>query len=456
MALRGGEIMIGPKLYPHQQEVVNRLSNGKILWGGVGTGKSITAAAYYMQKEAPRDVYVITTAKKRDSVDWEREFAKFGVGKKADATVAGVLTVDSWQNIGRYSDVEGAFFIFDEQRVVGSGEWASKFINIAHKNRWILLSATPGDNWLDYIPVFIANGFYRNRTEFKREHVVYSAYSKFPKVDRYINVGRLVRLRNDILVEMPYLPHTTRWPHEIIVDYDHDLFYKVANDRWHVYENRPIRDIAEMFLVMRKVVNSHPSRVEVVRELLEKHPKLIVFYNFDFELELLRKLGKELTQTPAGTDFSNTEPNTTSFFSAASPATRQPLNWTTSKIGSTSTTQSTWSGSKFQVAEWNGHKHQALPDTDSWLYLVQYVAGAEGWNCISTDATCFYSLPYSYKVWHQAHGRIDRLNTPYFDLHYYILKTNSLIDRAIWQSLSKKRNFNESATGKMIWQKDES
>jgi hypothetical protein len=385
---RRGGVMV--ELYEHQLAAVEKLSNGSILWGGVGTGKSLTAAAYYMKAEAPADVYVITTAKKRDSLDWEGEFAKFGVGKCKDGTVAGVLTVDSWNNIGRYTDVSGAFFIFDEQRLVGSGEWAKVFLTIAKRNRWILLSATPGDTWLDYIPVFVANGFYKNRTEFKREHVVYNTYSKFPKVDRYIQVGRLVRLRNQILVEMPYERHTTRFCKDVRVEFDREKLDKVLKERWHVYEDRPLKDVAEMFLVLRKVVNSDPSRLAAVAELMKKHPRLIVFYNFNYELEALRQLAV----------------------------------WT-------------------PVGEWNGHKHEPIPEGDEWLYLVQYTAGAEGWNCVATDAITFYSMPYSYKLWHQAHGRIDRLNTPYKELFYYVLKSQSVIDLAVAKSLTGKQNFNE-------------
>ena len=388
------------ELYQHQQDAVEELHNGSILYGDVGSGKSITAVAYYMKMEAPRDIIVITTAKKRNDLDWEKEFAKFGVGTRRDGTVAGVLTVDSWNNIGKYRDVSGAFFIFDEQRLVGSGQWSTVFIKIAQTNRWILLSATPGDNWLDYIPVFIANGFYRHRTEFKREHVVYKPYSKFPAVDRYVNVGRLVRHRNDVLVEMPFARHTTRIPRDIEVTYDRELFDKALRDRWHVYENRPIRDVAELFLVMRKVVNSDSSRLAAVRTLLTHIPRMIVFYNFDYELEMLRGLldNSGTTSTPG----------------------------------------------KTVIAEWNGHKHEELPTTYSWVYLVQYVAGSEGWNCTTTDTTVFYSLTYSYKNWHQAHGRTDRLNTPYTELYYYRLLSNSVIDRAISRSLDEKKNFNEN------------
>lgn len=379
-------------LYPHQEEAVRKLSNGSILWGGVGTGKSRVAVAYYMRYEKPKDVYVITTAKKRDSLDWDGEFAKVGVGLDPDATVAGVLTVDSWNNIEKYVGVQDAFFIFDEQRLVGAGKWSKSFIKIAKSNRWVLLTATPGDNWLDYIPVFIANGFYKNRTEFKREHVVYSPYTKFPKVERYIGVQRLLRLRNQILVEMPYRKHTNRITKHIEVSYDKTLLDKAFRDRWHVFEERPLRDVAEMFLVMRKIVNSDPSRLDSVRTLLEYHPKLIIFYNFDYELEILRGLRSDR-----------------------------------------------------EVAEWNGHKHEDIPDGSHWVYLVQYMAGSEGWNCIDTDATVFYSLTYSYKNWHQAHGRIDRLNTPFTDLYYYVLMSPSFIDRAIFKSLKGKRSFNESS-----------
>lgn len=380
-------------LYPHQERAVEQLENGKILWGGVGTGKSLTAAAYYMRKEAPKDVYVITTAKKRDSLDWEKEFVKYGVGTSKDATTAGVLRVDSWNNITKYKNVRNAFFIFDEQRLVGSGEWAKAFIFISKHNNWILLTATPGDTWMDYLPVFIANGFYVNRTQFKREHVIYNAYSKFPKIDRYVNVARLVKLRNQLLVHMPYQKHTVREEHQVYVEYDKELFDKVVIKRWHVYENRPLRDVAELFMVMRKVVNSDATRLLAVKTLMREHNRIIVFYNFDFELQALRSLNQETDVT---------------------------------------------------IAEWNGHKHEPIPDSDRWVYLVQYVAGSEGWNCTTTDTTVFYSLTYSYKNWHQAHGRTDRLNTPFTTLHYYTLVSNSKIDRAVMDSLASKMSFNEA------------
>lgn len=377
-------------LYEHQQKALGKLSNGKILYGGVGSGKSRVAVAYYLKNESPREVIVITTAKKRDNLDWAKEFMAGGVFRE-EAAKHGKLTVDSWNNISKYNNVHGAFFIFDEQRLVGSGTWTKSFIKIARRNRWILLSATPGDTWLDYIPVFVANGYYPNRTEFKRQHVVYSNFTKFPKVDRYIGVGRLVKLRNELLVEMPFVRHTTRRTEVIDVSYDSFLQSKVLKDRWNVFEERPLRDVSELYSVSRKLTNGDGSRFMAVRELLQKHPRLIVFYNFDYELEILRELEQDA-----------------------------PL------------------------AEWNGHKHEEIPDTDRWIYLVQYMAGAEGWNCIDTNAIVFYSLTYSYKLWHQAYGRIDRLNTPFDQLYYYVLKSSSWVDNAIWKSLRAKKSFNES------------
>lgn len=390
------------ELMDHQKEAVNNLANGKILWGGVGSGKSATIMAYYMKNEQPKDIYVITTAKKRDSLDWEREASHVGVGPKLGGTVAGLLCVDSWNNIQNYTDVEDAFFVFDEQRVVGGGAWVKAFLKIAKRNNWILLSATPGDTWMDYIPVFIANGLYRNATEFKREHVVYAPFSRYPRIIRYSDVRTLEKYRNMILVEMPYLSHATREVEQIWTDYDTAKFRKVVVDRWNPYEERPIKDVAEMFRLMRRIVNSDPSKLKTIRKLMKEHPRLIIYYNFDYELDLLRT-----------------------------------LIWDENGVINIT------GKDRVEIAEWNGHKHEQIPNTEKWVYLVQYVAGAEGWNCTSTDAMCFYSLTYSYKNFMQAQGRIDRLDTLYLILKYYVLVTNSVIDRAVLDSLAGKRLFNE-------------
>ena len=398
------------ELYPHQLKAIEEMKNGSVLKGGVGTGKSRTAIAYYFQKECggnlringegdfsrmatPKDLYIITTAKKRDQKDWEKECSPFGLSSERDASFDGVkVTVDSWNNIKNYRDIYDAFFIFDEQRLVGSGAWVKSFIKIAKANRWVVLSATPGDTWMDYVPIFVANGFYKNRTEFIRQHVVYNNFSKYPKIDRYIEQGVLIKLRKKILVEMPYVRKTVRHIKKILVGYDKDKFEKVFKDRWNIFEERPIRDVAELFIAMRKVVNSDPSRLGAVLGLAEKHKRLIVFYNFNYELDVLRSAG-EMLDIP--------------------------------------------------LAEWNGHKHEEIPDSDRWIYLVQYTAGAEGWNCTATDAMIFYSLNYSYKIFEQALGRIDRLNTTYHDLYYYVLQSDSLIDKAILKALASKRSFNE-------------
>jgi hypothetical protein len=365
---------------PHQEKAIEQLSNGKILKGGVGSGKTRTGIAYYCKNYAPwLQLIVITTAKKRDSLDWQDEAELWGCS----------VIVDSWNNLISYDAIENAFFIFDEQRVVGSGIWVQSFLEITKKNRWILLSATPGDTWLDYIPVFISNGFYKNRTEFLREHVVYSRFTKYPKVERILGTQTLAKYLRCILVEMPYERHTIRHTTDIYVEYETELFDLVWKRRWNYLEDRPIRSTAELFSLMRRVVNEDTSRVYEIQNLLIRHPKLIVFYNFDYELELLRTL------------------NTVS-------------------------------------AEWNGHNHDPVPEVPEWVYLVQYAAGSEAWNCVITDAMIFYSASYSYRKTEQAMGRIDRLNTKFTDLYYYFLRSSSVIDRAVFSSLATKQEFNEN------------
>ena len=109
-------------------------------------------------------------------------------------------------------------------------------------------------------------------------------------------------------------------------------------------------------------MNADASRQEKVLDICKGRPRVIIFYNFDYELDILM-----------GLDY----------------------------------------GKDTEVAQWNGHKHQPLPEGDRWVYLVQYNAGA------------------------------DRLNTPYKDLYYYHLKSRSGIDLAISRALNSKKAFNE-------------
>jgi hypothetical protein len=393
------------ELMDHQKEAVKKLDSGKILWGGVGTGKSATVLAYYMEKERPRDIYVITTAKKRDSLDWEKEAAQFGLSTDLFLTEEsykdhyGVLTIDSWNQIGNYEEVKDAFFIFDEQRLVGYGAWVKSFLKIAKNNRWVLLSATPGDSWLDYAPVFIANGHYRNITDFKFKHVLYEPFNKYPKIRGYLGEPILERLRNDILVEMPFLKHTTRMVNYLDVGHDQELCDTIRVKRWNPYGDCPVKDVGDMYRLTKKAVYSDPSRLEMVCKLMMCHNRLIIYYQFDFELEILRLLGG-------------------SFFNDGS----------------------------YNVYEWNGHvknHHKTFEHEEKWVYLVQYVSGAEAWNCTSTDAMILYSLTYSYKNFEQVQGRIDRLDTPFSILYYYVLMSNIWLDRAVKSALDQKRSFNE-------------
>ena len=402
---------MGLKLRDYQLDALDKMKTGCILNGGVGSGKSLTSLSYYYLKNGgnrkfleggsyvkmknPKDLYIITTARKRDTMEWEGELSQFLMSVHPDcSTYKNKIVVDSWNNIKKYKEVKGAFFIFDEQRVVGSGEWVKSFLKISKLNDWILLSATPGDTWSDYIPVFVANGFYKNKSEFLREHAVYARFSKFPKIEKFISTGKLLRLRRSILIDMDFKRETIQHHKDIYVDYDIETYKYINKERWDIWKEEPIMNAGGLCYALRKVVNTDKSRCDKLLEIFKKHPKMIVFYNFDYELDILKK-----------------------------------LNY----------------GKNVIVAEWNGHKHEPTPTGKKWVYLVQYTAGAEGWNCITTDTIVFYSQNYSYKIMHQSAGRIDRLNTPYIDLYYYHLKSRSGIDLAISKALKSKKKFNEKS-----------
>lgn len=393
-------------LYDYQMDAVEKMRNGCILNGGVGSGKSRTGLYYYFKEQGgsinpdyipmknPKDLYIITTAMKRDSCEWLQELSHFLMCPDPKINYyKNKIIIDSWNNIQKYKDIYGAFFIFDEDRVTGKGKWVKAFLNITRKNNWIILSATPGDTWEQYIPVFVANGFYKNKTEFTREHIIYSRFTKYPKIDRYINTGKLIRLRNQILIDMDFSRKTIAHHEDVYVRYDISKYKDAIKNRWDPFKDEPIQQASGLCYVLRRIVNSDDSRQVALLEIFEKHPKMIVFYNFDYELDILKRI---------------------------------------------------YYGDNVEIAEWNGHTHQPIPNRKSWVYLVQYTAGAEGWNCILTDTIVFYSQNYSYKTVSQAAGRIDRLNTPFRDLYYYHLKTRSGIDLAISKALNEKRKFNES------------
>lgn len=398
---------------PEQIQAVRQLQNGSILAGGVGSGKTLTSLAWYLTsvcnaasfkdggslaktkvKGSPT-LYVITTAKKRDSLEWEEEAARLGLSTDPDCSFTGSsIVVDSWNNIGKYSDREHAVFFFDEQRASGSGRWVKEFLKITRKNTWLLLSATPGDVWMDYLPVFMAHGFFRTRTEFMEDHVIFDRFAKYPKVKRYIGGAKLQRLRRSILVEMPVERHTTRERETVYCDYDRDLYKWVVKNRMDPWTEEPLRDAGGVCRILRKVVSDNDWRSEQAKRILSSNERVIVFYNYNYELDRIFAVAESLG---------------------------------------------------VPTAQWNGHRHDAIPGGDRWIYICQYTSAAEGWNCTSTDTVLFWSLNYSWRVTEQCEGRIDRLNTPYSRLKYYFLESHSSIDEAVRRSLSSKKVFNERA-----------
>lgn len=388
------------QLTDYQVDAVEKMHNGCILRGGTGSGKTLTSLVHVFEKilggssplypkhsykPAAVDVpvYVITTPKKRDSCDWTKEASMVPL----------ILTdVNSWNNIKKYENIKNAIFIFDESKVIGYGSWTQSFLKITKNNAWVLLSATPGDTWLEYMPVFIANGFYKNKSEFEREHVMWSRFTKYPKVERYLNVSRLIRHRDSILVDMQDQRATTQHHKNIICDFNKLHYDILAKDRWDIFENKPIRDISQLCYALRKVVNSDESRLEALSAIYARHKKVIIFYNFNYELKILR-------------------------------------DWCTVN--------------NIVYSEWNGHNHDDIPDSKFWVYLCQYTSAKEAWNCITTDCIVFYSQTYSYKALVQSAGRIDRMNTTFMHLYYYHLMAMAPIELGIQKALGCKENFNE-------------
>ena len=378
-----------------QQLAIKQLRSGNIVRGETGSGKSRTAIAYFYYSDGgsklvnfednskpTKQLFIITEAKKRDDNEWEEECKPFDLD----------VTVDSWNNIKKYSDVKNAFFIFDEQRLTGRGAWVKTFYKIIKTNKWILLSATPGDAWIDYLPVFVANGFYKNPTEFIRRHVVYSRFTKYPLIVNYIDCGRLMKLKQLITVDIEYAKETKQHHIDVKVSHDRELYSKVMKNRWDIFSDKPIENASDLFRVVRRIVNTDPHRISEFERLVSEIPKVIVFYNYNYELEIIRDVLDKI---------------------------------------------------KKPYSEWNGHRHDDIKtNEDEWAYVVQYLAGSNGWNCTLTNSMIFYSECGKYNKMHQASGRIDRRNTPFKELNYYHLISNASVDKRIRNAFKAGKDFN--------------
>lgn len=401
----------------YQIDAARKLKNGNILVGGTGAGKSRTAIAWwymlcgenidtvsgpimYKDVKTLKPLYIITTAKKRNEKDFDNELQPFHVLSGEDGKKMGVtIVVDSWNNIHKYTGVKDSVFIFDEDHLTGSGTWVKSFWKIAANNTWIVATATPGDKWIDYYPIFKANGFFKSKREFEERHVIYNPYKTFPDVLRYIGEGRLNMYRRKIVVELEY-EHKTEH-HDIYVEcsYDHITYNNCEKFLFNPYSDDPIESGSGLCYCLRRICNSDVSRLNSVIDIIEEgeasfhKTKYIIFYSFNYELDILRRLESLLEG--------------------------------------------------YTIAEYNGQRHDIIPDSDKWVYLVNYGSGAEAWNCITTDTIIFYSQQYSYKTLVQSKGRIDRRNTPFYDLYYFHLRSSSKIDRAIGRALQGKKEFNE-------------
>lgn len=373
------------KLRPAQRDAVDRMHDGCVLLGRTGSGKTMTALGYWLKVHAQQDLYVVTTPAKRDAMEWEGDSAKLGQYLPPERVV-------SWNKIKDFEYLESAFVVFDEQRVSGSGKWVKSFLKIAKRNDWILLSATPGDVWIDWLPLFIANGFYRTRTQFTDRHVIWDPHTRYPRIKRYIEEDRLERCQEAICVYLASPNPISRMVHDELVSYDSRKYAEVTRKRWNPFEVRPMMDAGELCRVQRRIVLENVCREEALERLLKGHPRALVFYSYNYELEAIKAVCERLGRS---------------------------------------------------YGQRNGHRHDPVPvSKEPWVYIVQYQS-ADAWNCISTNIAILYSLPYSWRQQEQAMGRIDRMNTPFDELHYYRLMTDSTIDNAILACLDRKETFNE-------------
>lgn len=404
------------KLYKFQQDIVNQLHNKYrcAVFSGCGTGKTIICGE--LLKYHTGKILLVCQASKVD--DWIEHFTTYYPSVKLfnlrkaqqleqfnayQSRCIGVVNYDLIyrREINRFNTL-----VLDESSEIkydNTKKSRTILKMVSPKTSVILLSGTPcGGHYENLYTQAKLLGLGMTKTEYWNRYVNWyeipipgRPYS-IKKVVGYKNVDDLINrlskcgavfVKSEDVLDLPEQTFTVK-----TVDKPIALKRFERDGSVVVYGKEYVAaNVLVELTASRQLCNSKDKQQAFIDLINSINDRVVVFYNFDSELDTLKTLVKD-----------------------------RP------------------------IAEVNGHTNteQIYHDNDNCVLFVQYQAGARGLNLQDGNKIIYYSLTLSSDLFEQSKKRIHRIGTKY-PCFYWILQTKDSVEESIYKSLNRQEDYNE-------------
>ncbi|WP_368076685.1 SNF2-related protein [Clostridium tyrobutyricum] len=399
------------KLYPHQIQALKETEKfsrvGYFL--DMGLGKTFVGSEKLNQLDAPYNLLICQKSKIDDWYDHFKSYYDYKVIKynKAQEISRHSVVIINYDLIWRRPELmklKDFTLMCDESSMIKNEKSErAKFILKMKAKNIILLSGTPtGGKYEQLWSQCKLLGWKISKKlywqEFIKSVLLDIGGFKIKKVTGYKNVDRLKRklheygavfMKTDEVFE---LPEQIEQKIKIKNTKEYKIFKK---DRLITINNTELvgdTSLTKMLYLRQLSSQYNKNKVNQLKDILEStEDRIIIFYNFNKELEIIKKLCEKLDK---------------------------PI--------------SIINGAVKDLDNFNQYNNS--------ITLVQYQAGAMGHNLQKSNKIIYFSLPLQSELFEQSKKRIHRIGQEKTCFYWYLITQNS-IEEQIYQTLKERRDY---------------
>ena len=423
------------RLFDYQQQIVDeKYEDSKALFMQMGTGKTFVSMAFFEKSERAK-LLVVCLATKVD--DWNRdltdelgldEVVSLNKGTKKnrelmeDAQYLVISFESSWRldkELVAWVDDDTYIIVDESHKIKNPSSKVGKFMRKlgAKTDYKTILTGTPQSNgYIDYYNQFHFLGYLdMNQTNFKKRYAItqmmqYGAGPIFQEIIGYRNTEELDEMIHNHSVFYDRKLDDEELPDEIPVYFpSYPKYRKISNDKVYEFKDGTLEiydTLGAGVMLQRQLASGYiskggntevldKSKLDWMRDFLEGYDeRVVVFYNYNAELEQLKQLLERLDRP---------------------------------------------------YSEYNGHRKdlRAFQESSEGVVLANYGSASTGINDFVIASTMvMYSLTTSYIDFEQAKKRIDRIGQTKKPLFYFLIMKGT-IDARVYHSLQEGKDFDE-------------